>query len=198
LRPTAASGRRVPSANTFVTATLPYLETRTVAVPIGFFAALRATVDAPGSAVTVDAVRDAGYRAGQALFDAFASWLQERGDSAPESLDDMRFMSLSSAFFEQFGWGQLQFTLLSDAVVAIDSDDWAEAEGAGSGCHVSTGMFAGFFGRLANAPIAVLEVQCRAAGDARCRFLLGSVDVLGYVHEAMGRGIPYDRAAASA
>ena len=65
-----------------------------------------------------------------------------------------------------------------------------------SGLHV--GLFAGFFGRLANAPIAVLEVQCRSADDARCRFLLGSIDVLGYVHEAMGRGIAYERASASA
>ncbi|MEQ1692163.1 MAG: 4-vinyl reductase, partial [Gemmatimonas sp.] len=101
-------------------------------------------------------------------------------------------------FFSEFGWGQLQFTSLSDAVIAVDADDWGEAEGSGGGCHVSTGLFAGFFGRLANAPIAVLEVQCRAAGDQRCRFLLGSIDVLGYVHEAMGRGIPYERAAQSA
>ena len=47
------------------------------------------------------------------------------------------------------------------------------------------------------APIAVLEVS--PEGEAgRGRFLLGSVDVMDYVWEAMQRGIPYDRAAASA
>lgn len=63
---------------------------------------------------------------------------------------------------------------------------------------MSTGLFSGFFGRLAEAPISVLEVDTAHAGPARARFLLGSVDVMGYVWEAMERGIPYDRAAASA
>jgi predicted hydrocarbon binding protein len=181
-----------------LTSTLPFLGTRTVAVPLDFFGALRHAVESPTSSLTVDAVRDAGYHAGQALFDAFTSWLGERGETTPESIAETRFPALASAFFEEYGWGQLHFTTLSDAVVAMDSYDWAEAEGHGSSCHVSTGMFAGFFGRVADAPMAVLEVECRAAGEARCRFLLGSVDVLGYVHEAMGRGIPYDRAVLSA
>lgn len=187
-----------PMASNFVSSTLSFAGTRTVAVPVGFFTALRSVVEAPGSTVSVDAIRDAGYHAGQALFDAFTSWLESRGESAPESLDDGRFPSLVSGFFDEMGWGQLHISNLSDAVVAIDSADWAEAESDGSGCHVSTGLFAGFFGKLADAPIAVLEVECRGTGADRCRFLLGSVDVLGYVHEAMGRGIPYDRAAASA
>ena len=177
---------------------LPLIGTRSVSVPVDFFTALRKAVESPASAVTVDSVRDAGYHAGQALFDDFTSWLAERGETAPESLEDDRFTSLASAFFEAVGWGQVHFTTLSDAVLALDTYDWAEAEGEGSSCHVSTGLFAGFFGRLANAPIAVLEVECRSAGDSRCRFLLGSIDVLGYVHEAMGRGIPYERASASA
>ena len=70
-------------------------------------------------------------------------------------------------------------------------------ESAG-GCLVSTGLFAGFFGRLADAPISVLEVDAAHQGPGRARFLLGSIDVMGYVWEAMERGIPYDRAAASA
>lgn len=181
-----------------MTSTFSLLGTRTVAVPVDFFAALRRAVESPLSSVTVDSVRDAGYYAGQALFDAFSAWLAERGETTVDSLEDTRFTLLVADFFSEFGWGQMQFTTVSDAVIAIDSDDWGEAEGPGGGCHVSSGLFAGFFGRLAGAPIAVLEVECRSAGDSRCRFLLGSIDVLGYVHEAMGRGIPYERAAASA
>ena len=181
-----------------MTSTLSYPGSRTVAVPVDFFSALRQAVESPASAVTVEAVRDAGYFAGQAMFDVFSAWLGEHGETAPDSLDDANFTRLVGNFFSEFGWGQTRFTSLSDAVIALDAEDWGEAAGQGGGCHVTTGIFAGFFGKLANAPIAVLEVECRAAGDTRCRFLLGSVDVMGYVHEAMGRGIPYDRAAASA
>ncbi len=181
-----------------MTSTLSIPSTRTVAVPVDFFSALRSAVESPVSAVTIDSIRDAGYYAGQALFDAFSSWLNEHGETAPDSLDDARFTRLVGDFFAEHGWGQMQFTSLSDAVIAIDADNWGEAVGQGSGCHVTTGIFAGFFGKLASAPIAVLEVECRASGDERCRFLLGSIDVMAYVHEAMGRGIPYDRAAASA
>ncbi len=181
-----------------MTSTYSLLGARTVAVPVDFFSALRKAVESPVSAVTIDSVRDAGFYAGQALFDAFSAWLGERGEVPAESLDDARFALLVTDFFGEFGWGQIQFTPISDAVIALDASDWGEAEGSGGGCYVSTGLFAGFFGRLASAPIAVLEVECRCAGDARCRFLLGSIDVMGYVHEAMSRGIPYERAAASA
>ena len=179
--------------------TLPHLTTRTVAMPVEFFAALQGAVNDSRDALAVDSVRDAGYRAWQALFDAFAGWTDERGELPPDRLPHARFVALASEFFAAAGWGALVFTPLSDAVMALDSDAWGEAgSGEGCGCIVSTGVFAGFFGRLADAPISVLEVECSDAGDGRCRFLLGSVDVLAYVHEAMSRGIPYERAAVSA
>jgi hypothetical protein len=59
-------------------------------------------------------------------------------------------------------------------------------------------MLAGFFGSMADAPLAVLEVECRAAGGDRCRFLLGSMAVLGAVHEGITAGHPYLAAVASA
>ena len=69
---------------------------------------------------------------------------------------------------------------------------------ASPSCHVGTGLLAGFFGRVADAPLSVLEVECRSAGANRCRFLIGSVDVLQYVYEAMERGVHYEHAASSA
>ncbi len=179
--------------------TLPHLATRTVAMPAEFFAALQSAAHDTRNPLAIDAVRDAGYRAGQALFDTFAGWTDERGFPAPDVLPHAEFTSLASDFFAASGWGELTFTPLSDAVMALDADAWSEAEEGGEGgCLVSTGVFAGFFGRLADAPISVLEVECSDAGPGRCRFLLGSVDVLAYVHEAMSRGIPYERAAVSA
>jgi hypothetical protein len=44
--------------------------------------------------------------------------------------------------------------------------------------------------------VAVLEVECRSAGDARCRFLIGSADVMGQVYDEMGRGAAYPAAVA--
>ncbi len=183
-----------------MTSLIPTLATRSVAVPAEFFGALRAS--AARNADTVSALRDAGYAAGSALYDTFAQWLDERGESAPEYLADDHFGHLLAEFLTAAGWGALHVDSLSDAVMALDVDDWAEAEdGAGTAapsCHVGTGLMAGFFGRVADAPLAVLEVECRSAGDARCRFLIGSVDVLQYVYEAMERGVPYERAAVSA
>jgi len=74
----------------------------------------------------------------------------------------------------------------------VDTDDWGEAdpaEGLGQpGCHFTTGMFADFFGRLSDVPLAVLEVECRSAGAERCRFLLGNSEVMRYVYEELERG----------
>lgn len=179
-------------------ALLPLMTARTVALPVEFLTALHGAVDDSRQALTSDAVRDAGYHAGAAMYDRFSAWLSARGEYGPESLEDERFGALVSEFFAACGWGELKITTLSGAVVAIDAAQWCEADGGAGGCLVSTGLLSGFFGCLAGAPIAVLEVECRAAGEERCRFLLGSGDVLGYVHEAMGRGIAYERAAVSA
>lgn len=176
---------------------LPYLTTRTAAVPVEFLTAIR--VATAGTASGIEQLRDAGYHAGVALFDVMASWLAERGEPSPDLLSDDRFGVLASQFFEEQGWGSFRLTELSEAVVALDSSDWIEAEaGESCGCQITTGLISGFLGRTADAPLAVLEVECRRQGADRCRFLISSVDVLGYVHEAMGRGIPYDRAASSA
>lgn len=178
---------------------LPVLTTRAVAMPIEFFSALRSAAQDPNSPPAVmEAVRDAGYHAGTALYDGFDEWLSSHGESAPETMADARFASLFSDYLRGAGWGHITLTALNDAVIALDAADWTEARGENGGCLITIGLFAGFFGRLAEAPIAVLEVECRNAGDARCRFLLGSEEVLGYVHEAMMNGASYEMAAISA
>ncbi|MFN5598778.1 MAG: hypothetical protein ACK5AK_05270 [Gemmatimonas sp.] len=173
---------------------------RTVALPVAFFAGLgQSTLTGSGSAgaLPADAIRDAGYAAGTALFDHFAQWLAEHGEARPAELADERFPWLLEAFFRHIGWGRVQLHPLTDAVLALDASDWSESSNGPSGCLVSTGLFAGFFGRLADAPISVLEVGHPVADPSRARFLLGSVEVMGYVWDAMERGMPYDRAVAS-
>ena len=171
---------------------------RSVAVPATFFSTLRGALQGdPGQpAIGVDVIRDAGYAAGVALHDDFAGWLMEQGERAPGDLPDDRFGVLVEAFFHLHGWGRVEIAELSDAVFAIDAFDWVEDGRSGGGCLVSTGLFAGFFGSIAQAPLAVLEVDVGVT-PGHCRFLIGSVEVMHDVWEAMGRGEPYDRIAAS-
>lgn len=183
-----------------MTSTLPFLSTRTVAVPAEFFGALRTLSATDASAVT--ALRDAGYAAGVGLHDSFGQWLESHGELPADLLPDDRFSVVLAEFLRDSGWGSVHVSALSDAVMAIDAEEWAEADAnadlATPSCHVGTGLLAGLLGRVANAPLSVLEVECRSAGHARCRFLVGSVDVMQYVYEAMERGVSYTHASTSA
>ena len=141
-------------------------------------------------------LQEAGYAGGDALWTAFGRWLAERSEIPAESLDVATFEQRATEFFTDTGWGSLRIGSLGDVVATLDSDDWGEAS-PDSGmshpcCHLTTGMFADLFGRVAGAPVAVLEVECRSAGAARCRFLVGSAEVMQYVYDEMGKGVDYD------
>jgi predicted hydrocarbon binding protein len=160
--------------------------------------ALRASLTRDTGASAAGYLQEAGYAGGQALFDAFGRWLAARGRGAPETLSIDAFQRESAEFFRQAGWGSLELGAMEDAVATLDSSDWGEADpNVGAelpSCHLSAGMFADFFGRLADAPLAVMEVECRSRGDGRCRFLLGSTDVMQRVYEGMAGGEEYGEA----
>jgi predicted hydrocarbon binding protein len=168
-----------------------------VAVPAAALAQLRAAVTRDGGDPAP--LQEAGYTAGDALYDAFAAWLAGRGRGAPESLDLETAQAEASAFFHESGWGEVTFQPLG-AAVAVDAPRWSEADGSAElglpGCAFGTGLLSGFFGRLADAPLAALEVECRSAGDARCRFLLGGAETLETVYEEMAAGGSYAAAVA--
>ena len=151
----------------------------------------------PGAAAYL---QEAGYAGGGALFETFRAWLAARGAGVPEELDVATFEARATEFFREAGWGSLKVGALDDAVATLDTADWAEADPESRldhpGCHLTTGMFADFFGRVADEPLAVLEVECRSMGDVRCRFLIGSAEVMAYVYEALGRGVGYEEALA--
>lgn len=140
-------------------------------------------------------LQQAGYAGGDAVYEAFARWLDGQGEPAPESLDMEAFAGAASRFFTALGWGSVEFTGGS-RVATLDSTDWAEASGSSGldspGCHLGTGLMAAFFGRLAEQPLAVMEVECRSAGAARCRFLLGSAETMQAVWDRMASGESYD------
>lgn len=143
-------------------------------------------------------LQNAGYAGGATLFDAFSNWLLGRGLGTPESLDTTEFAARATEFFGELGWGSLELGTLQSAVATIDSSDWAEADAGMAldfpGCHLTTGMFADFFGRLAGDSLAVMEVECRSMGNERCRFLVGSAELMQHVYDAMSEGLDYEQA----
>lgn len=140
-------------------------------------------------------MQEAGYAAGDELYDAWTGWLAERtGVADPGELDAQHLSDQLGAFFSGLGWGHLTVTRLG-AALAVDARDWAEADpGAatpGPACHVTSGMLAGLLGRLAGDHVAVLEIECRSRGDAQCRFLAGAPETLQAVYEAATGGQDY-------
>ncbi len=142
-------------------------------------------------------LQEAGYAGGAALFEAFRQWLTLHGAGEPDALPIDEFQRYAADFFREAGWGSLDIGEM-DAVATLDSVDWSEASpDAGLEqpcCHLTSGMFADFFGRMAGAPLAVMEVECRSTGAPRCRFLLGSTEVLQHVYEGMASGVGYEEA----
>ena len=144
------------------------------------------------------ALQEAGTASGSAMMDAFDGWCSAHGLGHPEALAISRFRAALTDFLAEAGWGRVRFVALGDAVVAIEADDWAEAVDAPAlshpGCFFSAGMLADLIGRVADGPMACLEVTCRATGDSACRFLLGSPAVLTAVHERIVEGSGYEAA----
>jgi predicted hydrocarbon binding protein len=169
-----------------------------VAVSRAALSALRASLLRDAGPAAAAYFQEAGYAGGAAVFDAFRTWLQERGYGSPDSLGVEEFAARASEYFHDLGWGSIRLGALRDAVATLDSTDWGEADPTAGldqpACHLSTGMFADFFGRIADTPLAVMEVECRSAGDARCRFLLGSAEVMERLYESMSEGKAYEAA----
>lgn len=160
--------------------------------------ALRAALVRDTGHAAAGYLQEAGYAGGGALFEAFRAWLASQGAGAPETLSVDDFQREATEFFRRTGWGSLEIASLHDTVAVLDSPDWGEATpdvaAEGPGCHLSAGLFADFFGRIADAPLAVMEVECRSAGADRCRFLMGSTEVMQAVYDQMAQGVGYEEA----
>lgn len=144
-------------------------------------------------------LQEAGFAGGEALHSAFADWLAERyGVARPAELDATYLSDALSGFLAELGWGRLTATPLGPATLALDSGDWAEAAEQPTGefpsCHLSCGLLADFLGRISGRVVAVMEVECRSRGDARCRFLAGAPETLSGLYERMAEGMSYGEA----
>ncbi len=143
-------------------------------------------------------LQEAGYAGGESVLAAMRDWCAANGLGAPETLAYSQFQVAAIRFFADTGWGTVSLAPLGDAAVAFDSADWAEADPAAAmpypSCYYTVGVLADLFGRVADGPLQCLEVECRAAGAERCRFLLASPEVIGQVYQRMTQGVAYAEA----
>jgi hypothetical protein len=156
---------------------------------------LRAALERDTGLQAASYLQEAGF-GGEELYGEFTKWLvSTRGVERPADLDARFLDEALSQFFTEQGWGALTAQSLGGTVLALDSAEWAEATDEGRGefpsCHLTCGLLADFFGRLSDGLVAVMEVECRSRGDARCRFLAGAPETLSALYDRMAQGTSY-------
>jgi predicted hydrocarbon binding protein len=164
---------------------------------------LRASLERDAGIQAATHLQEAGFAGGEELYEDFARWLKaERKVDPPSELDVQFLGEVLSDFFAEQGWGKLTAMPLGEAVLALDSENWAEAldqpEGQYPSCHLSCGLLADFLGRVSQGQVAVMEVECRSRGDRKCRFLAGAPETLSVLYERMAQGSGYVEAIAGA
>jgi uncharacterized protein len=140
-------------------------------------------------------LQEAGFASGEAFAQALEGWVADHyGVTRAQDLDRSYLGEALSGFFAEQGWGTLRLEALGPSALALEAPAWAEsAPGGGQypSCHVSAGILADLFSRLAGGQFAAMEVECRSRGDAHCRFLLASPETLTTVYERMSHGMSY-------
>ena len=147
---------------------------REVALPAAALGALRKTLwKEAGPLAAIHSLHTAGYEAGESMYAAFTSTLRE----PLENMGERRFWTALSQFLSARGWGSVVHSTPHPGVGLLTSADWAES-GAGREaqptCAFSAGLISSLLTRAAMAPVAVLEVSCRARGNDACGFAFGS------------------------
>jgi predicted hydrocarbon binding protein len=158
-----------------------------VAVSRESLSALRMSLarDLGGNAGTY--LYEAGHGGAPAIFDAFTKWLQAKGGPAPAELALDDFAAALGEFFAASGWGTMGFSVAEGGIAAVESSNWAEAARDSSQlpCYFTSGVLTDFFGRITDAPVSVLETECRSLGHERCKFLIGTPEKLQKVYEEL-------------
>ncbi len=157
---------------------------------------LRVVLEREVPAQAAGLLREIGFSAGAGGYDGFVGSVADRyGVETPQALDARYLGEALGGFFREEGWGSVAVETLAPGLYCLDSGDWAEADPRGAGvpsCHFTCGLLSDFFTRLGGYPAAVMEVECRSRGEARCRFLVGSPDLLTWMYENMMTGKTYD------
>jgi predicted hydrocarbon binding protein len=164
-----------------------------LAIPVSSLAALRQTLTAEvGGDAAARALRAAGHAAGDAWYP------QLTNGSENGSIAEATFWRRLSQLFSSRGWGTLSHSAVHAGVGALDASDWVEGvpetNESRPSCFFTTGMLANLLGNIAGSGVAVMEVECRSAGHARCRFLFGSPDALNALYARVSSGTAVEAA----
>lgn len=167
--------------------------------PPGFLHALtRGIARAREPAEAALLLREIGYEAGHGFYAALEERISRTHAEQPVAgLSPEQFWDGLSSLFEEHGWGRLRWTPAHRALASLESPDWAESEARDEpypACHFTTGLLADLLSRVAGGEVAVLETECRARGDAQCRFLCGGEATLERLHQVLRRGVPVQEA----
>lgn len=168
---------------------------RDVAIPAAGLSALRRQFQKESdSLAAIHALQAAGFTAGEAMWDGM-----RRGPGRDlAGLDEGAFWDRLAAVLRRRGWGTLTHRDVHPGVGLLDSADWAEAgndsDEAQPSCSFSAGMLSGLLSGVAEGPVAVLEVSCRAQGDDRCTFAFGSAATVHDLYGLLVDGRPLDAA----
>lgn len=159
---------------------------------------MRATLERETGPKAALLLREIGFAAGEGAHQAFEEWCRSNYDvGSARELDTTFLREALAGFFAEAGWGTVVISELTPAVLALDGAQWSEAQVQGAeypSCHFSCGFLADFFTRLGGSRAAVMEVECGSRGEDRCRFLVGSPDMLTYLYERMTSGMSYQEA----
>jgi predicted hydrocarbon binding protein len=157
---------------------------RDIRFPADAVLALRRTlVRQVGTEAATRALQEAGYAAGDILFER----LTGQGDLAGTPQDT--FWDRMAGLFRELGWGSLTHEELHPGVGALVGREWFEADPDASRptCLFTTGVLANILGRVAGEDVSVLQVECDD-GHGCCRFLFGSGPVVQDVYAALREG----------
>jgi hypothetical protein len=157
---------------------------RDMALPAVALTQLRRALRAEaGPLQATHALHDAGFATGGSLYEDLIRMV----GGNPVELDENQFWKGLSRFFEGRGWGQLEHERVHPGLGIIRARGWAESDPEGTeaqpGCAFTSGVLAHILGRVAQGPVAVLEVACGSTGGDHCEFLFGSE---GAIHEVYG------------
>ncbi len=153
---------------------------------------LRASLERDRGVQTAALLQEAGVAGGEGLYAAFGAWLQTAyGVVQPGDLDAAYLPDALRGFFGITAGQPRRVSELAPAVMALDSEDWAEAapeQGSSyPSCHLTSGLLADFRAGWP-ARVAAAEVECCTSRDSRCRFLVGAPDSLSVLYDWMSRG----------
>lgn len=153
-----------------------------LSVPPSALLALRKALLTRPDLDTVFALRDAAYAGGDAMYEAFRSFVSDTDSLDPQELEVSRFFERAGDFWTRSGWGETKFSESEGSFCTVEIAGCWEASPEDQpdprGCHLTIGMMGAFLGKFAEYPVAVLEVEGPATDSEKCRFLAGSVEMI--------------------